>query len=408
LGLLRGLARPRPTTQPAHAATAPHPSERLTEQGLLGRLDYISSVSGGGYVAAMLGRLIGKADKAPPADAVSGLQAASQALAGHDGRVLDWLRRNGRYLSPGGSRDVGMVVVTYLRSLLAIHMEFMVACMLLGLVLLVPHLVQHTTQALSPEWRPWQSPWIPMALGLVVCTAPGLIAAYWFTRDTHARHELPWRTRLLRPLQWLACAALLALVLMAPPQASFTQPLADQVGVPGAYTLCFAMLASVLLGQAACWLALRHFAHRRMGPAFAAARVRNWLTRSLHLAGSLALGLVALGVLDALSWHLMIELISGHSAWWGGVGAGGVGVLLLRSFAQPLQQLAADAEGRAREWMPRLLNLMSLIGMLALVLAWLVLLQWLVFSPGGIEVLSEAPPVLRAALVLLAALHGCC
>jgi hypothetical protein len=76
--------------------------------------------------------------------------------------------------------------------------------------------------------------------------------------------------------------------------------------------------------------------------------------------------------------------------------------LLLRSFAQPLQQLAADTEGKAKAWLPRLLNIISGVGVLSLVMAWLVTLQWFVFAPDGIDALRVAPPWMRASLILLA------
>ena len=91
LGLLRGLAA----------------------QGLFRRVDYLSTISGGGYVGAMLGRLI----------SALGLAQAQQMLAAGHSDMLGWLRSNGRYLTPAGSRDVGILIVTYLRAFLAVHIE---------------------------------------------------------------------------------------------------------------------------------------------------------------------------------------------------------------------------------------------------------------------------------------------
>ena len=131
LGLLRGLSQNHGQPNRERA----DPADRsLVADGLLGRVDYLSTVSGGGYTGAMFGRLVN----------AFGLQQAQVLLARSDSPVLQWLRRNGRYLSPAGSRDIGIAVVTYLRAWLAIHTEFMFACMLLGLLVIAPHPVSYT------------------------------------------------------------------------------------------------------------------------------------------------------------------------------------------------------------------------------------------------------------------------
>ncbi len=402
LGLLRGLAKNgrSPGNQPnGHAE---HPAEQLSQHGLLGRFDYLSSVSGGGYVAAMLGRLVGKADDAATPSGDCGLLEAERTLAHHDGNVLDWLRRNGRYLSPGGSRDIGIVVVTYLRALLAIHLEFMVFCLMWGLLVIAPHLWQYSTQVLSSAWKGWYSPWVALSAGLLMAVGPGLIAGYWFTRDTPRAEAHSWRARAVQAVQWLMATLLVTLVLWMQRDAS--APVLDSLYAngPSAYAVTSLMIGSVLLGQALSWAALLHPRMRKSGNALAAARLRNWLTRALHGTGVAAALLLALGVLDAASWWLLQELLTGSSAWWGGIGAGGVGILLLRSFAQPLQQLAANTEGHAREWLPKLLGVLSTAGLMCLVMAWLVTLQWLVFAPDSIDAISSAPPLMRAIFVLLA------
>ena len=81
--------------------------------------------------------------------------------------MLEWLRRNGRYLTPSGSRDIGIAAVTYLRAWLAIHTEFMLACLPLGLLVVLPHLWQHSVQLLNPQgWERWYTPWWPLPRGL--------------------------------------------------------------------------------------------------------------------------------------------------------------------------------------------------------------------------------------------------
>ncbi|WP_314144174.1 patatin-like phospholipase family protein [Buttiauxella noackiae] len=79
----------------------------LAKNGLLTRFDYLSTVSGGGYVGGMLGRLY------------SGTHSANQvetALAKDSTLLLSWLRNNGRYLTPAGARDITLSIAQILRS----------------------------------------------------------------------------------------------------------------------------------------------------------------------------------------------------------------------------------------------------------------------------------------------------
>lgn len=85
LGLLRGLAKCR----------------------LLKRFDYLSTVSGGGYVGGMLGRLY--SDKTSAKQVEEGLASPTSLL-------LWWLRNNGRYLIPAGMQDLTQALTQIARS----------------------------------------------------------------------------------------------------------------------------------------------------------------------------------------------------------------------------------------------------------------------------------------------------
>ncbi len=382
LGLMRGLAQ-------SHGpdATEVEPARRtLTSEGLLGRLDYLSTVSGGGYVGAMYGRLV----------ETYGLHQAQALMARSRSSVLGWLRRNGRYLTPAGSRDTGIAVVTYLRAWLAIHTEFMFASILLGLVVVGPHLWQHSFQLLDPQgWERWYTPWWPVALTIWATLAPGLVAGYWAARDAPdaaALSKLPgWRD-----VAFLIVAAAGAWLLLRTMQANGTlDPVGQSLNWPGAGVLA---LNSLVIGQLAVisWIAADKTPH-----ALKVARLRNLLTRALRLVLLLAIALAGVGALDLLSWWVLEEFQTGNRWLWGGVGAGGVTLLVLRSLMQPLQKIAAESNSRALDWLPRLLNFGSLIGLLALVTAWLVVLQWFVFAPETFSAFRGVPAWMRAALLAL-------
>lgn len=384
LGLMRGLAK----NQAGERGPEPAEQRTLDADGLLGRLDYLSTVSGGGYTGGMFGRLVSS----------FGLARAQALMADASSPVLEWLRRNGRYLSTSGSRDWGTAVVTYLRAVLAIHAEFMVACMLLGLTVVAPHLWQHSTQILDAKgWAFWQTPWWVLALAFWLATAPGLIAGYWAAGDSAnpgARSRGPGLNDILF---LLGGASAVWVILHWSIAAQLIDPLRDGLNANSAAVLA---LVSIVVGQSLAqgWLFFCGDPH-----ALAVARLRNTLTRGLRMVTLAACAIAGLGALDVLSWWLLEELqsqSSGHDNYlWRGVGFGGLVALGLRTMVQPLQQMAAEAGGRARDWLPRLINVGSLAGLLALVMGWLVLLQWFVFAPDTFAPLINTPSWMRAALV---------
>ncbi len=390
LGLLRGMAQSRShgtgTTATQSQVDLGTP-KGLASAGLLGRLDFLSSVSGGGYTAAMFGRLVHS----------FGLHRAQDLLAQANSSVLDWLRRNGRYLTPAGSRDIGIAVVTFLRAWIAIHAEFMIACLALGLVVTVPHLWQHTYQLLDPVgWEQWRTPWWALAMAFWLATAPGLIAGYWSARDSSS--EATQATRIdYRDVTFLLVAVVCAyLLLHALVLDNTIDPLHQSLNWPAAGALA---LISLVLGQLAArgWLT--------WGKGYTGLRVaqlRNWLTRMLRWAMMGALILGSLGALDRLSWWLLEEFLTGrdYQLFWSSVGAGGIALVALRTLMQPLQKIAADSNNQARKWLPQLLNIVSLLGMLVLVTAWLVLLQWFIFAPDPFKALIGVPAWTRAGLLL--------
>ncbi len=396
LGLMRGLAQSGSADSPGRADVA---KRTLVSGGLLGRLDYLSSVSGGGYTAGMFGRLV----------SAIGLVQAEQRMADSEAPALEWLRRNGRYLTPAGSRDIGIAVVTFMRSLLAIHAEFMFACLCLGLLVIAPHLWQHSLQILKLQgWEPWLTPWWALATAVWLFTAPGLIAGYWAARDgpdvppstnpdNPAARPSGWRAVSVRDMLFLLLAAGISAFVLRSLYAHGSLDLVSQsLTWPTSAALA---LVSLVLGQALVqlWLAASDKPW-----ALAVAKLRNQLTRALRAVTLGAAAVAGLGLLDRLSWWVLEELQSGNQWLWGGVGVGGVAVLVLRSLMQPLQQIAAEAGSHSRDWLPRLLDLAGMVGLLALTVAWMVLLQWFVFAPDTFDAFVGVPAWIRAALLLVA------
>lgn len=370
LGLLRGLAA----------------------QGLLARVDYLSTISGGGYVGAMLGRLV----------SALGLKTAQQLLAAGGSPVLDWLRSNGRYLTPAGSRDVGILIVSYLRAFLAVHIEAFFALVLVALLLTLPHLLQHSLGWIdAAAWQDWPSPWFALALLWAAALLPGLLVGYWAAPET-CSPELG--TRRLYPADSFLLAGLIALALllsMFPGRPPLLQ--AWRQAAPVMPLLALA-LWSAALGHAS---AMVHLALAREPRPLAVARLRNRLTYGLRAALLGWLLLACAGVLDWASWQLLLMLSSSQPPqWvWGGLGLGGALLLALRALAPVLQQLAIQAQARRTLALgPQLLNLAGHLGAVLLLMAWLLAVQWWVFAQEPLPVVRDWPAWLRWALLALLAL----
>lgn len=221
LGVLQALARAR---GPGADEDKDNPRNRL-----ISRFDYLSTVSGGGYLGSFFGSLflpgrLRDGSKAPEVGSPE-VEAAKDAYKVLDyeppGRIhtstdyrdaplgeapLAWLRENGRYLTPGGSGDIFYVLALSLRNLLALHVVIGLP-LLFALALAVTAQVWINGSALCSPLAAllpmgvvhllcgslW---WVP-ALMIVVLVIP-LMSAFWmvyFKKDENDRLQLwNWST----------------------------------------------------------------------------------------------------------------------------------------------------------------------------------------------------------------------
>lgn len=103
----------------------------LARQKLLSKIDYLSTVSGGGYFGAFYGRLFTREQITNMSDVedILAVRAAneeeSNVPAGNKfpkGKVFRWLRENGRYLAPSGSGDVLLGGAVMIRNFIAVQL----------------------------------------------------------------------------------------------------------------------------------------------------------------------------------------------------------------------------------------------------------------------------------------------
>ncbi|RDZ29404.1 hypothetical protein [Lysobacter silvisoli] len=338
----------------------------LAQNGLLPRFDYLSTVSGGGYAGAALGRLI----------ASLGIAPAQDLLKRSDTLLLAWLRRYGRYLAPRGARDYGIAIATYLRAGLAVHLEFALLAIAVGVLVVLPHLLQSVTSVLSPQdWSGWRSAWWPLAVLTWLLLAPGNLMAYWALRDapplggaasTSRPRFSPWDIGMV-----LGAAAIAFALARRLSDASVPLP-----GFSAQFVALLMLLSTVGYGL---WLWVRVAKARDDRDTFNA-RERDRLTAHLRRINLLAVALAALGAIDLASWWLLQTLESGAPWVYGSLGLGGLLVVVVRAFGEPIQRLLSNEEGPRPGLMPLLINVLGLGAAAVLLVLWVTVVQWWVFG----------------------------
>ncbi|MEL6104891.1 MAG: GMC oxidoreductase [Planctomycetota bacterium] len=101
----------------------------------LRRVDFLSTVSGGGYIGSFLGRAFdrSRADSLAGPKGVTSRTTTEQVeaeLTDPDSPWINWLRKHGNYIAPNGNRDWRLGIATYLRNLLSVH--FVIGALMLA------------------------------------------------------------------------------------------------------------------------------------------------------------------------------------------------------------------------------------------------------------------------------------
>jgi len=170
----------------------------LSELHLLQRLDYLSTVSGGGYAGSFFCGLFAprgsqKAVVEPTRD--TDLLGQSRAQA-----ALAYLRQSGRYLTPGGGRDYVYAVTMLARNWLAL-------ALVVGMAIVLIELLLDAARAALFHFAWWcefigliDIRWAEIALSPLALLIPFLLAlvvglgwAYWLTMSdvSHPRFRPP-------------------------------------------------------------------------------------------------------------------------------------------------------------------------------------------------------------------------
>jgi hypothetical protein len=214
----------------------------LARRGLLKHIDYLSTVSGGGYIGAWYMALVKRLAKGKPALAEAMLNPAAYGGATAEARAVLWLRRFSNYLTPktGLSGDTLTMVATYLRNLL-LNLTLVVA--FLCSLLLLPHGLAWCLPLVQfYGWLPWlatlpllfsvlvllpllfrlreppdassvasvasAAPWWRGQTGvLILVVFPALVGAFFLSVELASPSYAPWSAELsaalVRRLPWL-------------------------------------------------------------------------------------------------------------------------------------------------------------------------------------------------------------
>jgi hypothetical protein len=303
--------------------------QALARSGWLRAVDFLSTVSGGGYVGAFLGRFF---DQARRRDGVTGAIPDDSPGAGQDrvardlvdsrSEPIEWLRKHANYLSPTGHGEMANNVAGFWRNLTSVYVVlalFLLAAFGLLNALAYWHpeggvagALAEVTKELTPLTGALglKGPWALLAELLLWCAVFPLMIAYWLVSQ-----DLP--ETFLAPV--LAASAILSVAV---------------VFATGS-VLGFVVFAASVVWALSVWgTVAREEAHT---DPFNPARLnlaRNYLTAWLARWFAIALGIAAFALVDALGRALAHRMMTGGltvpnvTAWFASVGASVLGIVL--------------------------------------------------------------------------------
>ena len=356
-----------PSWQPADADRLPHDTvgvglsgggvrsatfalgvfQALARARCLERVDFLSTVSGGGYFGSFLGRLFSRpwvTDIECVRRVLEADEPHPQAPAGADAwsaRVFRWLRDNGRYLAPRGSGDLLLVGSLLLRNWVAVQTVLIVtmltafAYLQFGRILIERALIASSSAIDTTSWliasMPffesllWWSPWIVTPIVPFALVAAPAGWAYWLvSRDDDGILGIP---------AWIGAVFTLLLaaggiVHYAPAPASHPWRFGICLVVG---SLAFMALVFYVVGEV--WVRRIRPQHGA-SPAETGNRLRTGLTRWLKTGLTCFGVLLVVALLDSVGGSIYVVSEEGTlTRWFSGMGAVFAG---LGAFARPL------------------------------------------------------------------------
>jgi hypothetical protein len=339
-----------------------------------GRIDVLSTVSGGGYagcflrslfVPAALRGIAPESDTADLAAKADQYRLARAALAGDPcerelawppgarsamRNPMWWLREHSRYLAPTGMTDYGYAAAYIARNWLAMAYLVVLACVALGALLVGAEagmLALTGWDGFDPKWGVPVSPLLALA-ALPVAASSFLMIGYWATQAMSTNEPLIFRQRtsLRKAAAVIVGGALAAVVVLVVARAIAAAVRGEAVHSAFATIIGGGAIVSIT-GAGIAWAV-----SRTLDGALLTSELRRTLTGALATSNGALLLIVVVALLDSLGawladWLPSFSLRGGLGAamlpvlaflikklpdWFGG-GArngGGIGGLLKR------------------------------------------------------------------------------
>jgi hypothetical protein len=352
--------------------------------GLLKKIDYTSSVSGGGYFTSFYGRLFtrenGKDANGKDVEGVNDLVDLAAILAPDETHPADgpasawkrgvfgWLRENGRYLAPHGAGDLLFDLTVVVRNWLSLQV---VLAMFILMLFLAAQLLRAGIQQfdigeyyqnlyayLPGSDHFWWSPYTVVALALFVLLAIPLGWAYWLVASGRSSQPEPYAW--WAPILFVAAAGALLILWLT---GMISRPANGYIVVTGVagliplFTLAFALAALAGMAKAST---------------DDYDKAAGWLSQILKDVLTVGLGILAFALVDSVGQQAYLNRFSW--GWVGPVLGFGPAVVL----APFVKWIAANLTGRTKTKHVSLpLGLLAGLGAAVIILPVLVLLDGL-------------------------------
>lgn len=278
----------------------------LAKNQLFHKFDILSTVSGGGYIGSTVGKMFNnEKSKEPPQP----LEVEAKLARADSGVFTAWLRANGRYLIPGGAKDLTFAAASYARNLLGVHVELaflslLLGCLIVGFDLFVWKWADSVFNGaggwpLSGDGRTtlavisrWPTAWL--TLPVIFWFGAVSSCAFWALPSSKEKRFEP------RSIATFCVSLLLFLVLVqhvtevVPWMPKLTESLEPPPGLVFAVAaLCSAWCAGVMVS----WCLM-------LRTSIAPEARANWLTSQLSRILAICVVVIGLGVMDYLAWSL--------------------------------------------------------------------------------------------------------
>jgi GNAT superfamily N-acetyltransferase len=343
--------------------------QSLTRLQLLDKFDYLSTVSGGGYIGSWLTAWIHRHPRGLTG-VIEDLNRTSKAGADEASLPVRWLRNYSNYLSPHlgfFSADSWTLLGIYLRNL---HLNWMVLLPLLMMPLLAPRWIIALAQLNAKDTSPSPisaSSLVVIGIGLAVMALIYLHLCRPTLREY--RRDTWWQT--LESQRWFLIACLCPLILSVMCLTTAWAWFRNGGGMPDQFTLVQAVIGGALI-HTGSWL-------------FSAVALKRFKTFTRWLFGE-TLAVAATGALGG--WLLRAAVIktsdqlsvASHTEWFATLAVPGVLTIFLLTATIFIGLASRFTEEQDREWWGRTGSWVLIV-----MVMWSGLCAIVIFGPGLIH-----------------------